>query len=55
MRKAGKEIRTYISVRPKKMNSFSFVEFVLIFEAKLDEEGREGYRDLHFGQTYENE
>jgi hypothetical protein len=32
----------------------AFEESVLIFEAKFDEEGREGLNDLHFGQTYEN-
>jgi hypothetical protein len=55
MRKAGKDIRTYISVRPMKINSFlAFEESVLLSQAKLDEKGREGHRDLHFGQTYEN-
>jgi hypothetical protein len=31
-----------------------FFESVLFFEAKLEEKVREGLKDLHFCQTYEN-
>jgi hypothetical protein len=55
MRMAGKNIGTYILVRPMKINSFAFEDSVFFFDANLDKEGREGHTDLHFGQTYENE